>query len=353
MVLSSLVSPLTIQGDTLGSPVILTLPTLGRTLALRYVCGRAAGVITGPGKFSRAEWTPPLELAAEYPDRETVPVRLILEVYEKGEIADSRESQVLLSLPAEIQPSVQLRVFPETGEAFLQGDGRAVAEVTAAGTQGAEIARCILRCGGLTGQGKRIVFDLPQAGEIAVIARVTDSRGRTAEASTVIRVLPGSVGSHAPLLDLDTENRAIGLGCRGDRAETVCLGLDVHMEGKRLRGLPQAEEPGDALPLSQTADFLKMRKLWENPAPEAAFSTQTIEISGGMLLIEAAAKAGEADRVWEIVGAAGTIRVLSGSTAASRSVTQTEAGLHFGTATPEDSWAIPLTVYALKEGETA
>ena len=353
MVLSSLVSPLTVQGDTLGSPVILTLPTLGRVLALRYECGKAAGVIAGPGRFSRAEWTPPLALAAEYPDREAIPVRLILEAYEKGKMADSRESQVLLSLPEEIRPSVQLQVCPETGERYIQGDSRAVAEVTAAGSQGAKIAQCTLSCGGLTGQGPRLVFDLPQAGDIAVTARVKDSRGRTAEASTVIRVLPGSVGSDAPLVDLSTENRAIGLGCRGERAEAVCLGLDVHMEGKRLRGLPQAEEPGDALPLSQTESFLKMRKLWENPAPEETFSAQTIEISGGMLLIEAAAKAGEADRVWEIVGAAGTIRVLSGSAVAARSVTQTAAGLHFGTATPADSWAVPLTVYVLKEGETA
>ena len=350
MVLSSLVSPLTIRGDTLGSPVILTLPTLGRTLALRYECGGAAGVIAGPGKFSRAEWTPPLELAAEYPDREVIPVQLILEVYEKGEIADSRGVQALLTLPEEIQPSVQLRVVPETGEDFIQGAGRAVAEVTATGSQGAQIAQCSLRCGGLTGEGKRIVFDLPQAGNIAVIARVTDSRGRAAEASAMIRVLPGSAGSNFPLLDLDTENRAIGLGCRGDRAETVCLGVDVHMGGKRLRGLPLAEEPGDALPLSQTADFLKMRKLWENPAPAAAFSTQTVKGSGALLLIEAATKAGEEGRVWELLGAAGTIRVLSGGTAATRSVTQTAAGLRFGAADPEDSWAIPLAVYVLKEG---
>lgn len=352
MVLSSLVSPLRVRGDTLGSPVTLTLPSLGRVLALRYTCGRAAGVIAGPGKFSQAEWTPPLELAAEYPDREVIPVRLILEAYEKGTLADSRESQVLLSLPAEIRPGVQLRVSPETGESFTQGH-RAVAEVTAAGSQGAEIAQCILRCGGLTGQGSRIVFDLPQAGDIAVIARVTDSRGRTAEASTVIRVKPGSSGSHAPLLDLDRENRAIGLGCRGDRAEAVSLGMDVHMAGKHLRGLPRAEEPGDALPLSQAADFLKMRKLWENPAPTAAFPAQTVKACGGLLLIEAAAKAGAEDRVWEIAGAAGTIRVLSGSTAATRSVTQTAEGLRFGAAAPEDSWAVPLAVYALKEGDYA
>ena len=79
MILSSLRTPLTVQGDTLGSPLTISLPSLGRPVALRYRCGEKAGSIAGPGKLTRVEWAPPLTLAEEYPDRDQIPLKLILD----------------------------------------------------------------------------------------------------------------------------------------------------------------------------------------------------------------------------------------------------------------------------------
>lgn len=240
MILSSLTVPLTVQGDTLGAPLAITLPSLGRTVGLRYRCGAKSGTVAAPGRLTRAEWTPPLTLAEEYPNRDKIPVKLILDAYENGKIEGSREKQVLLSIPEGFHPTVTLRAAPQAGDRFLQG-GQALVEVTASGTLGAEIIGCTVRCGDLTGQGQRLRFDLPQAGEIPVTARVTDSRGRSSQA-------------------------------------------------------------------------------------------------------------GSAQRVWELAGTAGAIRVLSGSTLAVRTLRQTEDGLEFAAAAPADTWAVPLAVYALKEG---
>lgn len=350
MILSSISCPLTVQGEKLGSPVTLTLPDLGRVLGLRYACAAAEGVIREPGKFTRAVWTPPPALAAQYPDREKIPVTLILEAYTRGAVTERRRTQVLLAVPEECLPELRLTVSEESGGEFVQGKSRAVTEVTAAGSLGAAIADCVIACGGLTGQGQRLTFDLPQAGNITVTARVTDSRGRKAEASKVISVRPGTAGGENPLLDLNPGDRALGIGCRGDRKEALSVGLTVDMQGRHLTGLPAATEPGDAVPLSQMADFLTVQKLWENPEPGAAFPAQTVAASGGLLLVEAAEQAGSAGRVWEIVGTAGAIRVLSGGTAAVRGAARTAAGLEFGSASPDDSWAVPLTVYALKGG---
>ena len=350
MILSSLSTPLTIQGDTLGLPLTVSLPSLGRTAALRYRCGEKTGPIADPGKLTRAVWTPPLALAEEYPDRDQIPVRLILDAYENGKVGDSRETLVLLSIPEGILPTVTLRVLPETGESFLQG-GQARVEVTSSGTLGAEIASCIVYCGGLTGQGQTLRFALPQAGELPVTARVTDSRGRSAQASTTISVQPGQTGSNAPLLDLNPADRALGFGCRGDTPGTLSMGLKLDMKGKQLTGLSEAANTDDALPLGQAdGRFLGLRKLWENPAPHAEFPAQTVAAAGALLLIEAAAQAGSPERIWEIAGTAGAIRVLSGSTVAVRNLRQTEAGLEFDAAVPGDTWAVPLAVYALKEG---
>ena len=349
MILSSL-NPLTIQGDTLGSPLDILLPSLGRALALGYRCGGRTGVIAPRGYLGEIRWTPPLALAEAFPDRERIPVTLILEAYAGDEIADSREEQVLLALPARLAPKVELRVTPEAGSRFLRGS-RARVEVTASGILGAEIADCTLRCGGLTGQGQTLLFDLPETGEIPVTARVTDSRGRSSQATVTISVEPGQPGGETPLLDIAPEARALGIGCRGDRENTLSMGMTLSMGGQPLRGLPEAREPEDALPLGQAERrFLGLRRLWENPSPGEEFPAQTIAATGGLLLVEAAAQAGSRERVWEILGSAGAIRVLSGSTVAQRSLRQTEAGLECGSAVPGDDWAIPLAIYVLKEG---
>ena len=350
MILSSLRTPLTVQGDTLGSPLTISLPSLGRSAALRYRCGEKSGSIAGPGKLTRVEWVPPLTLAEEYPDRDQIPLKLILDAYENGKIGDSRETQVLLSIPEAVLPTVTLRVLPESGERFLQG-GQALVEATASGTLGAEITSCTLRCGGLTGRGQRLRFDLPQAGEIPVTARVTDSRGRSSQASATVSVEPGGAGSESPLVDLNPAATALGIGCRGDTPGTLSMGLRLDMQGKALTGLSEAANAEDALPLGQAdGRFLGLRKLWENPSPEQEFPAQTVAAAGALLLIEAAVQAGSTQRVWELAGSAGAIRVLSGSTLAVRTLRQTEAGLEFAAAAPADTWAVPLAVYALKGG---
>ena len=48
MILSSLTVPLTVQGDTLGAPLAITLPSLGRTVGLRYRCGAKSGTVAAP-----------------------------------------------------------------------------------------------------------------------------------------------------------------------------------------------------------------------------------------------------------------------------------------------------------------
>lgn len=350
MILSSLRTPLTVQGDTLGSPLTISLPSLGRPVALRYRCGEKAGSIAGPGKLTRVEWVPPLTLAEEYPDRDQIPLKLILDAYENGKIGDSRETQVLLSIPEAVLPTVTLRVLPESGERFLQG-GQALVEATVSGTLGAEITSCTLCCGGLTGRGQRLRFDLPQAGEIPVTARVTDSRGRSSQASATVSVEPGGTGSESPLVDLNPAAKALGIGCRGDTPGTLSMGLRLDMQGKPLTGLSEAANAEDALPLGQAdGRFLGLRKLWENPSPEQEFPAQTVAAAGALLLIEAAVQADSTQRVWELAGSAGAIRVLSGSTLAVRTLRQTEAGLEFAAAAPADTWAVPLAVYALKGG---
>ena len=347
MILSTLKNPLTIQGDTLGSPVRIGLPETGRALGLRFRCGGREEILCGPSRERIIRWVPPLALAEEYPDRTQIPVTLVLEAYRGENLAETRETGLLLGLPAQVRPTVSLTVTEGDG-GFVRG-GSALAEVTAAGSLGAEIVCCAVTCGPLSGRGQRLLFDLPQAGDIPVMARVTDSRGRQAEASVMIHAAERETANAAPLLDICPGERAIGIGCRTGQGNALSLGLEVRMNGSRLSGLPEPAHAADALSLGGAEKrFLGFRRLWENPLPDQAFPAQVLPVSGALLLIEAAETAGGTGRVWEIVGSGGSIRVLSGGSLSSRGVTQTEAGLRVGDASGGNDRAVPLSIYALK-----
>lgn len=134
MILSTLKNPLTIQGDTLGSPVRIGLPETGRALGLRFRCGGREEILCGPSRERIIRWVPPLALAEEYPDRTQIPVTLILEAYGGENLAETRETGLLLGLPAQVRPTVSLTVTEGDG-GFVRG-GSALAEVTAAGSLG-------------------------------------------------------------------------------------------------------------------------------------------------------------------------------------------------------------------------
>ena len=195
MIFSVLRYPLTVQGNTLGSPVTLMIPAKGRSLTLHYRCGSRRETIAVDNTEGVFRWTPPLSLAQEYPGDNRIPVTLILEQYRKGILAASRQEQILLRLPGEISPQVLLRYsdamgYRQTYGGFVQGKSRLTLTAQAQGTFGAEIRKTELSCGGLTGWGNSLTFELPQAGEIPLTARVWDGRLRQAEASAKVQVLP-------------------------------------------------------------------------------------------------------------------------------------------------------------------
>lgn len=195
MIFSVLRYPLTVQGDTLGSPVTLTIPAKGRSLTLHYRCGSRRETVAVDNTEGVFRWTPPLSLAQEYPGDNRIPVTLILEQYRKGVLVASRQEQLLLGLPGEIGPQVLLRYSDAMGYrqiygGFVQGKSRLTLTAQAQGTFGAEIRKTALSCGGLTGWGDSLTFELPQAGEIPLTARVWDGRLRQAEASAKVQVLP-------------------------------------------------------------------------------------------------------------------------------------------------------------------
>lgn len=248
MTLSFLRFPLTVQGDTLGSPLTLTVPTRGRNLTLRYRCGSREGVIVQETTGESVVWTPPLSLASEYPRDNWIPVTLILEQSRDGTPVGSREEQVLLKLPESILPRVVLAYSDEMGYSgryggLLQGKSRLRLMAQAFGTFDSGIARVELTCGELTGVGSPLVFDLPQAGRVSLTARVWDERGRTAVASGEVAVLP----YHSPVGEILSVEQ-------GDPSVVRVRGMVSELGGKNSARFTLLVEKAEEEPRSYPVD---------------------------------------------------------------------------------------------------
>ena len=142
MVLSSLNCPLEVRGEELGGEVRLSLP-VERSLAWRYRCGTKSGVI-GESTGGRITWVPPVELAEEYPEMQSIPVEVTVELLRGGRAVEQRKEWLLLRLPEKVVPQGTLTVADETGAealcgSYLRGYSRAVVQVEAKGSAGAEI----------------------------------------------------------------------------------------------------------------------------------------------------------------------------------------------------------------------
>lgn len=432
MIFSYLRYPITLQGDTLGSPITVTLPAKGKSLTLRIRCGSREEVVEENNTQGEFHWTPPLSLAQEYPRDNRIPVTLILEQYRKEIRVASRQEQILLALPEEIHPQVLLSYTDAQGcrqtyGGFVQGKSRLALTAQATGSFGAEIGETELESGGFVCRGKSATFDLPQAGEISLAARVWDDRGRSAQASGKIQVLPyspptgeitavtqkdgtlvsfrgrvtalggknqgsftvlmqqeggawqrfpaaqgweaeGEVTLPAleeswalalevkddfetvvipyhrrPFLDMLPEKRALGIGCRAETAGKILLGLTLDAGGNPIENLGAPQKDGDALTLGYgERTYWHPRLLWENPAPDSPFASQTLDIAGDFLLIEAAVEAGKPTAFWELGKNTALLRAAEG---VHRTVERTDKGLTFGTTASGDGFAVPLRIY--------
>lgn len=426
MYLSSGRYPLTIQGDTLGKPMIFRIPKREKKLTLTYRCGAREGVIAENTTQEEIVWIPPLELAEAFPEKSVVPLSFFL----AGPDGSRREERWEGKLPADILPEIRLEAEDTTGFGpFVQGPGRLRVTAQGKGRCGATVQKVLLGCGDRTREGESLVFDLPEAGEITVTARVWDSRGRSAQAETTVTVVPweppkggfrrvwgedgtwkaefwaqvsdvagknmgncvlvvpreggeerqplgqaqkmeglGEIGKQegdrqllleltdgfatvripyllTPFLDIFPEDRALGLGCRGDRAGTVSVGLPVLLGGYPLGNLGPAQADTDALPLGQgDKRYLRPKLQWENESPTAPFPAGSIPAEGCLFLIEAAPQADSADTFWELGFSGGILRAGEG---ASRAFTYTDGQLVFGTTEKGDGWAVPRRIYAL------
>ena len=274
MGVSILKSGLTVEGSRLGQPVKLTVPRLeeGWGVRLSCVCGGSSYLI---GEDQREFlWTPPLSLAAESPNDSWVSVELRLELRQGGVVREQRSFPAAFFVPEELAPALTLTVEDPTHLAaryggYVQGHSRARVRANARAGLGAQTERIWLGCGCLSGTGETLEFDLPEAGDCPVRARIRDTRGRRAEAETAIAVLPwyppeGEILGCSPEEDEDGQWLEVRYRCRWAELagkNTLRCTLEVLQPGETdWTGYPAlAEEAVCRIPAPAAGYALRLR----------------------------------------------------------------------------------------------
>lgn len=191
------VSGITAEGVELGREMTIRISRASSAFSdtVSWRCGSRSGVLAEKTTATELKWTPPIDLAAQAPDSTTVNITLTIQTFVNGSQVGSRETNVSCTVPDSVVPTVTAEVtdrmgYAETYGGYVQSQSQARVVTTAAGVYGSTIRSIAARCGGLTGSGADVSFALGDSGEVPITVTVTDSRGRTAQWSSSIQVLP-------------------------------------------------------------------------------------------------------------------------------------------------------------------
>lgn len=191
-------SSLSASNGVLGTKQTLTVTRQSSsfTHTIAYSCGDASGTIASKSSSTSIAWTPPLSLAAQNTTGTSVPVKLTITTYNgDSKVGSSATKTITCSIPSSVKPSASIMVSDPNGYAdtyggYVKGKSKIKVAITASGSQGSTIKSYSTRANGKTYTGSSATTDVVASiGTLTVETTVTDSRGRTASASTDITAL--------------------------------------------------------------------------------------------------------------------------------------------------------------------
>lgn len=213
-------SDLSASGGTLGVEQTLTVTKQADdfTHTIKYASGTASGTICDQSSDTSILWEPPISLATQNTTGVSVPVTLSIETFSGSASIGSKSILVNYSIPASVAPFVTIATEDPTGNfntfgGYVQNQSTCKITLTASGSQGSTIKSYSIEMGKSSAAGRAATFKLPTAGNVTIKAKVTDSRGRTAETTATITVLQyenPSVSASAYRSDADGNADPVG-----------------------------------------------------------------------------------------------------------------------------------------------
>ncbi len=184
---------------TLGDVLTITITRQHdfMTHTLRWAVGGASGVIA-ENVGTAHTWVVPVSLANHIPAAESGTLRITCETFADGASVGSTAAEVTVIVPADILPSITSTAHrridngvPEEWGIYVQGYSKVQFAVQASGAYGSSITAVKISGGGYSNlSANGTTGALNTAGVNTFTITATDSRGRTAEASVDIEVMP-------------------------------------------------------------------------------------------------------------------------------------------------------------------
>ena len=165
------------------------------THTITYSCGKESDTICAKATSESLSWTPPLELAAQYPNSTSVPVVLTITTYHADNEVGVSSVTITCAIPESVVPTVTIEVSDYSNHlskygAYVQGKSKLRVVANASGAQGSTVKSYKTEVDGKSSQKASVITEvLTGTGNLIVKTTVTDSRGRTATASVTVPVL--------------------------------------------------------------------------------------------------------------------------------------------------------------------
>lgn len=200
-------STLSVGNGTLGTAQTLTVTQQASSFkhSIKAVCGSSTLYIKADGTTSTSEvkhndcsisFTPPLSWASQNTTGTSLTVKYTITTYNGSAEIGSNAYTKTCSIPTSVKPTIALDVsdamgYLETFGGYVQGQSKFKIVVTASGSYGSTIKAYKTTADGKTYTKATITSGIvSNSGTLTISATVTDSRGRTANISQNVSVLP-------------------------------------------------------------------------------------------------------------------------------------------------------------------
>lgn len=192
-------STATTSGSTLGKTLAITIKRASSSFThkLYYTCGSVKDQLIAENVGTSYSWNaPPVSLAQQAPNAETVALTLTVKTYNGSTYVGAWSTPVKLAVPSTVVPSLSVAISDPTGVSntyggYVQLRSKVKVDITASGAQGSTIKSYSIKVGGIYAatSASGTTDYLPGSGELIVACAVTDSRGRTTTKTQSITVL--------------------------------------------------------------------------------------------------------------------------------------------------------------------
>lgn len=190
-------SSLSVADGTLGTAQTLTVTRQDSnfTHTITYTCGSTSGTICTKSGDTDISWIPPLSLANQNTSGTSVTIKFVIETFTGSTSLGTNTYTKTFSIPSGVKPAVSLTVEDAMGYlaiygAYIQNRSKFRVDATGNGSYGSTISSYKITANGKNYTGASVTTDvISSSGTLTISVTVTDSRGRTATASTEVTVL--------------------------------------------------------------------------------------------------------------------------------------------------------------------